>query len=153
MNTTLIRSALFGLSLAVLGSGSGSALADYNDWHDAPANASPWQKTFAEPRHESRQRFTQIESRQAKQRERIADGRRSGELTPRELDRLRDEQRSIEHLQRQFMSDGFMSAREFRILDTQLNAASEHIKREKHDRQAMDDSPRYYSEQGNRYGW
>lgn len=72
---------------------------------------------------------------QAEQRERIHQGIRSGELTPREAARLQAEQREIEHLQRMYMADGRLGPHERRHLVAELDDASRHIWRQKHDAQ------------------
>ena len=72
---------------------------------------------------------------QERQRERILQGMRSGELTPREAARLIAEQRMIREDERRYRADGVLTRDERRDLWQQLNAASRHIYNETHDAQ------------------
>jgi hypothetical protein len=74
----------------------------------------------------------QVDRRQTKQRARIRDGRRNGELTRRESGRLKQEQRQVNRLDRRFGSDGRYSPRERRVLEKKQDRASRHIGRAKH---------------------
>lgn len=76
-----------------------------------------------------------IDGRQARQGERIHNGIHSGQLTPREAQKLAYEQRNIEHLQRHYTADGHLSPAEARHLDWQLDQARWNIRQEKHDYQ------------------
>ena len=69
------------------------------------------------------------------QRERIAQGIRSGELTRQEARRLIAEQRAIEAEERRYMADGVLTQWERMDLMRDLNAASRHIYNETHDAQ------------------
>jgi hypothetical protein len=79
-----------------------------------------------------------INKRQHNQQKRIFQGIRSGELTKREVYRLGNEQRRIAKKERIFKADGKLTRRERAILQHDLNHASGHIYREKHDRQDRD---------------
>ena len=77
-----------------------------------------------------------INDRQGHQRVRIANGMRSGELTARETARLAREQAQIYRMEHRFRRTGDgLSYRERARLQHELNQASRHIYRQKHDRQ------------------
>jgi len=76
-----------------------------------------------------------IDQRQAEQARRIANARRSGELTWFERQRLLREQAAIRRMERAARSDGHISRREARSIYEAQNEASRHIYRESHDRQ------------------
>jgi hypothetical protein len=83
-----------------------------------------------------------INQRQHNQAVRIRNGVRSGELTARETGRLVREQVQIRRMEDRFRDSGDgLSQRERRRLQHELNQASWHIYRQKHDRQDYD-SPR-----------
>lgn len=71
--------------------------------------------------------------RQHNQRDRIAQGVRSGSLTKDEAKGLRDEQRSIRQEERQYKSDSLLTRGERKDLRQDLNVASRSIYSEKHD--------------------
>lgn len=95
-----------------------------------------------DPRHDrrayqqSQQFLQQIDARQDRQRERIVAGMREGRLTRGEFRRLKEEQHEIRAMEEHFLADGLIDVREFQRLDRALNAASDNIWSEKHDRQA-----------------
>ena len=70
---------------------------------------------------------------QERQRERILQGMRSGELTRREAARLIAEQRMIREDERRYRADGVLTRDERRDVWQPLNAASRHIYNETHD--------------------
>jgi hypothetical protein len=76
-----------------------------------------------------------IEQREENQQRRIAQGVRSGQLTPRETARLeRRESRlngEVHHLRKD--DGGKLTSRERRIVNRQQNRLSRHIDRQKHD--------------------
>lgn len=72
-----------------------------------------------------------VDRRQARQTDRIRDGRHSGELTRRELDRLRQDQRLISRLERRFEADGRYTRGERRTLERALDRSSQRISRAK----------------------
>lgn len=76
-----------------------------------------------------------VNARQHHQRDRIAQGVRSGELTKDEAKSLRAEQRAIRQEERQYKSDGVLTTDERKDLHQDLNAASRNIYNEKHDGQ------------------
>lgn len=77
-----------------------------------------------------------INNRQQNQRQRIGQGIRSGELTARETARLVREQAQIRRMEERFRESGDgLSARERVRLQHELNQASRHIYRQKHDDQ------------------
>ncbi len=73
-----------------------------------------------------------VDRRQARQHLRIEDGWRTGELTRKEVKRLRKNQRRIARLERKFTDDGYYSRRERQILRGELDDASARIYRKKH---------------------
>ena len=85
----------------------------------------------AHSRGDSRYQYY-LDTRQARQHRRIEDGWRSGELTRKELKRLRKNQRQIAHLERKFSADGHYSRRERQTLREALDEASGRIYRKKH---------------------
>jgi hypothetical protein len=77
-----------------------------------------------------------VNGRQIRQRERIRQGVRSGELTRRETLRLRAEQRGLRAEERFYRRTGpGLSRSERRDLQRDLNRTSRDIYRQKHDRQ------------------
>ncbi len=75
-----------------------------------------------------------INGRQRNQSQRIVGGVRSGELTRRELGRLRTEQCEIRVEGREAGSDGEFTVAEGRDIRQELNDASRHIYRARHNR-------------------
>jgi len=82
------------------------------------------------------QRRAGISDRQQNQRQRIANGIRSGDLTSRETSRLAREQAHIYRMEARFRRTGgeFTNRERYRI-QRELNQSSRHIYRQKHDRQ------------------
>jgi hypothetical protein len=76
-----------------------------------------------------------IDAREARQREAIRRGIASGEITPREAERLWREQARIERSERRAEADGRISRAERVRLDRQLDNAGRHIRHEARDRQ------------------
>lgn len=76
-----------------------------------------------------------IDQRQQQQRERIAQGIRSGELTRAEANRLMAEQREVRREERAYRADGVLTHAERAELHRELNEASRHIYNETHDAQ------------------
>jgi len=92
----------------------------------------------AAPAAEARERGSRtpnINRREANQKHRIQQGVRSGELTRLETRRLVKEQAQIRRMERRFRADGEITARERARLQHELNQASRHIYRQKHDGQ------------------
>ena len=75
-----------------------------------------------------------VNQRQRHQQRRIGRGVRSGELTGRETLRLEREQYQIQQEKRAYKSDGEVTRAERRELHQELNQASRHIYRAKHNR-------------------
>ena len=77
-----------------------------------------------------------VDGRQREQRQRIVQGARSGELTPREVARLSREQAAIRRQEFRYRHhDGRLDARERAALGRHQNRASRHIHHQKTDRQ------------------
>jgi len=74
-----------------------------------------------------------LNERQHRLEQRIEQGWRSGELTPREYRRLRDAVHGIDRTERVFWSDGYLSPRERSALHARLDRLSREIYREKQD--------------------
>lgn len=79
--------------------------------------------------------FAGINRRQHREQQRIRHGIRSGELTRFEARRLGTEQARIRAHERYARRDGYISPRERARLDREMNRASRHIYRQKHDGQ------------------
>ncbi len=73
-----------------------------------------------------------VDRREAHQRARIAQGVRSGQLTPREARHLRAGERRIHRMERRAKADGVVTPRELRRLNVALNHESRAIYRLKH---------------------
>lgn len=85
-----------------------------------------------------------VNARQDNQRGRIVNGVRSGELTARETGRLAREQVQIRRMEQRFRQSGDgLSGRERVRLQREMNQASRHIYRQKHDRQDYPRNVRY----------
>lgn len=72
-----------------------------------------------------------VNSRQQSQRDRIAQGWRSGELTPRETGRLARQQHRIGRSEARMRSDGHFSRRERARIHSRQDRASANIYRKK----------------------
>ena len=90
-------------------------------------------------RIEQRKMIDWVDAEQERQHSRMIQGLRSGELTPREADRLRDEQARIREMERRYLADGYLNQREFANMQDALRNSSRHILAEKNDRQDRDD--------------
>ena len=73
-----------------------------------------------------------IDRREARQHARIADGRRSGELTRPELARLRAGQRHVHRMERRAERDGMVTGGERRRIERAQDRESRAIHRLKH---------------------
>jgi len=78
-----------------------------------------------------------VEKRQGKQDARIEQGKKTGELTPKEARKLEREQRKIQREKARMASDGKIDAREKAKLERDQDKASRHIYKQKHDKQRM----------------
>ena len=76
-----------------------------------------------------------MNGRQRRQQERIAQGVRSGALTPREAARLEAEQRWLGREERRYRADGVLGPRERADLRRDRARVSRDIERQKHDGQ------------------
>lgn len=74
-----------------------------------------------------------VDSRQARQADRIEQGIRNGSLTRQEAAKLKAEQEYIAALERQAERDGRLSREERARLEAAQDRASKHIRSEKHD--------------------
>ena len=74
-----------------------------------------------------------IDNRQARQADRIEQGRQTGSVTWTEGLKLRAEQRKIARTEAMLKSDGYLSSKDKRELSKMQNKASKHIASEKHD--------------------
>jgi hypothetical protein len=74
-----------------------------------------------------------VNARQHHQRERVQQGVRSGELTHEEAKGVREDRREIRQKEREYKSDGKLTASERADLHRDQNEASREIYKEKHD--------------------
>ena len=74
-----------------------------------------------------------VNKRQHRQKDRIKQGVRSGELTKEEAKSLRGEQKAIHMKEKAFKSDGTLTKDERKDLHQDLNQSSQRIHEEKHD--------------------
>lgn len=89
--------------------------------------------TFAVPVFAGPKNTPGADRREHRQKQRIKEGVRSGELTREEAKGLRQEQREIRAKERAMKSDGVVTREERKELHQDLNEASKHIAEEKHD--------------------
>ena len=90
-------------------------------------------ETGAEHRAHMKNRDPRVNQHQSNQRDRIAQGVRSGELTRGETRQLAQEQRAIRQKERLYKSDGVLTRDERKDLHLDQKAASKDIYNEKHD--------------------
>ena len=76
-----------------------------------------------------------VDRREHRQKQRIKQGVKSGELTKEETRSLKAEQRAIRAEERQMKSDGSLTREERKELHRDLNESSRNIFQEKHDTQ------------------
>ncbi|MEW6513145.1 MAG: hypothetical protein AB1443_03990 [Pseudomonadota bacterium] len=76
-----------------------------------------------------------IDQRQMNQEQRIDQGIASGQLNPREANRLERGQQRVDNMENRAKSDGVVTARERARLQHAQNVESKRIYRQKHDRQ------------------
>jgi hypothetical protein len=76
-----------------------------------------------------------IDQRQANQEKRIEQGVTSGQLTPRETNRLERKEDRIAHAEQRAKSDGVVTGQERKHLTKMENHTGRDIRREKHDAQ------------------
>ena len=77
-----------------------------------------------------------IDQRQANQEQRIEQGLRSGQITRREAQRLREGQAQIRRMERHALADGRITPREAARIEQAQDAEGRRIAQERHDRQA-----------------
>jgi hypothetical protein len=78
-----------------------------------------------------------VKKRMKNQEQRIDQGVKSGELTPKEAGKLEAEQARIQQTEQRMKSDGRLTSKERQKLDTMQDRSSDHIYRQKHDRQKV----------------
>jgi uncharacterized membrane protein YebE (DUF533 family) len=78
-----------------------------------------------------------VDQREARQQQRIAQGVASGQLTPRETQRLEAEQARIEQMETRAKADGVVTPAERRQLARKQNRARHHTAKQKHDHQHL----------------
>lgn len=76
-----------------------------------------------------------IDKRKAEQQQRIDQGVKSGQLTPREAARLEKGQAKVQRMEDKAKADGVVTAKERKQLAHEQDKQSKRIAREKHDRQ------------------
>ena len=137
MKQSVIHTTLGLIALATMSLAASHAQAN----HDTPQRFdTPYGHNWEEREHD-RPRYSQqddnfiaeIHARQAKQQDRIRQGKHEGSLTQREFRTLMSEQQRIGSMKRDFLADGFLSPFEFRKLDRALDVAGRHIRTEKRD--------------------
>jgi len=87
----------------------------------------------------AQERTPRVNTREAVQQTRIAEGRQSGELTRGETKALRSEQRHVRRSERRAKADGDVTVAERRRLDRKQDRANRHIRRAKHNQ--LDSNP------------
>jgi DNA-binding CsgD family transcriptional regulator len=140
MKYGMMMKALGILFLSTVGLGAGVAKADGRGCQSLspnpytayvhPAPIWDWHSRQGGERWDDR-----IDFRQHRQTSLIRYGVQTGQITPREAQRLMTEQREIDRLQRQFMADGYLSPQERRRLELALQEARSNIREELRDRQ------------------
>lgn len=88
-----------------------------------------------------------LNRRQARQRNRIRDGWHRGQLNPRQVTRLRRDQKRIAKLERRFGADGHYTRHERRVLNHALDRSGKRIGRMKHG------EPRRWNRHHRYYRW
>jgi uncharacterized membrane protein YebE (DUF533 family) len=78
-----------------------------------------------------------VDQREARQQQRIAQGVASGQLAPRETQRLEAEQARIERMEARAKADGVVTPAERRKLARAQDRASHHIAKQKHNHQHL----------------
>ena len=82
---------------------------------------------------ERKKRSPGVNRREHRQKNRIKEGVKSGELSKDEAQTLRQEQKAIRQEEREMKSDGTFTKEERKELHKELNEASQNIYEEKHD--------------------
>ncbi len=82
--------------------------------------------------HVQQQRKAKVNRRQAKQAQRVRQGKRSGQITRAEGRKIQRQQRGVKRAERRAKADGVVTKREARKIQTKQNRASRTIHRAKH---------------------
>jgi hypothetical protein len=131
-------SAAFAADIVIRFEGPGRVSHPHSQYHNA---------YYGHPNHgwsHSEQRMSQqINQEQANQRERVAQGIRSGELTRAEAAALSREQASIRALEGRYLADRNLTRGEYERLQQELREANRHIYAQKNDREDRDRHYRY----------
>ena len=88
--------------------------------------------------------IAKIDRRLERQAVRARDGRKSGDLTPREFHRVKADQRRIRDYREFSVSDGWLSNRERKSLTAMLDQAGERIVRLQNNRRTVKDRPHQF---------
>lgn len=99
-------------------------------WFAAAMLAAFTLSAFAQAPNTSR-----IDQRQAKQQERIDQGVKSGQITPREAARLEKGQQRVEKMEAKATADGRLTPKERAAIERAQDRQNRQIARQKHDRQ------------------
>ncbi len=126
MKTTLIKTRLGMLMLSGLILATTTAQADWGRHDHRTERAYRQSQAYSQ----------QINTRQARQMDRIKAGKQNGSLTHSEVRNLMREQREIQVMARHFRTDGFIDIREFRHLAHALDQADHNIRAKRNVRQA-----------------
>lgn len=78
----------------------------------------------------------EVVKKQVKQKARIQQGVQSGELTTREANQLKQQQRDINQTKRAAKADGKVTAKEKAVIKSKQNQASANIARKKHNKRS-----------------
>lgn len=95
----------------------------------------------------------EIEQRDRNEQARIDRGVQSGQLTPREAERLQGQRAQIERLEQRARADGTLTRNERARIDGAQDRLSRDIRRESHDRQTVNGSGQRWDNRGNHNGW
>ena len=101
--------------------------------------------------HAGNDSYDRVDRRQDRQRARLIQGRRSGELTRGEFRRLKKQQQKIARMERRFSWDGYLSGKERRRLERAQDRASRHIAHAKHNNLYRGSGRRYAHSYGSRH--
>jgi hypothetical protein len=90
---------------------------------------------FALPALAQTQSTPRIDQRQANQERRIEQGEKSGALTKKEAKRLEKGQAHVQKMENKAVADGKVTPKERERIEQAQNKQSQHIHKEKHDKQ------------------
>jgi len=130
LSNTLLATVIAGLGF--VGSVQAHSLGSEEVWHDSHGHGAVRASKPRAFNHRDARFLRHVDRRQARQRHRIQEGWKGGELTRKELKRLRKGQRRIARLDRKFRADGALLPKERRVLREALDNASDLIYRKKH---------------------